>query len=230
MVKFPETGIGTMLAKVLSINPIYKALLGWKVPGWPVIPKAIRGFSLGKLLESLPNIPEMLGFIFNMHPLLKGLVKDGKVEGFPAVWQLMNPVFMIKHFKESFFPSKGGASGASTDEASGGGEKPPAEVGAEEKDKDAGKKKDQSISGGASTQEEDLISANQKNGAQGVIEKINSYAPYEEQGGPTIIKVPNPQTTPQTMGEAKAAGEPIIVPMVVSSGGGDPYEDLDFFG
>ena len=120
MVKFPETGIGTMLAKVLSINPIYKALLGWKVPGWKVIPKAIRGFSLGKLLDSLPNIPQMLGFIFNMHPLLKGLVKDGKVEGFPAVWQLMNPAFMINHLKESFFPSKGGATAASTDAAAGG--------------------------------------------------------------------------------------------------------------
>ena len=123
MVKFPETGIGTMLAKVLSINPIYKALLGWKVPDWKVIPKAIRGFSLGGLLDSLPNIPEMLGFIFNMHPLLKGLVKDGKVEGFPAIWQLMNPVFMIKHLKESFFPSKGGAGSPKVTAVSGGGEK-----------------------------------------------------------------------------------------------------------
>ena len=123
MVKFPETGIGTMLANVLSVNPIYKALLGWKVPDWKVIPKAIRGFSLGGLLDSLPNIPEMLGFIFNMHPLLKGLVKDGKVEGFPAIWQLMNPVFMIKHLKESFFPSKGGAGSPKVTAVSGGGEK-----------------------------------------------------------------------------------------------------------
>ena len=97
MVKFPETGIGTMLAKVLSVNPIYKALLGWKVPDWKVIPKAIRGFSLRKLLDSLPSIPEMLGFVFNLHPLLKPLVKDGKVEGMPAIWQLANPVFMVKH-------------------------------------------------------------------------------------------------------------------------------------
>ena len=64
--------------------------------------------------------PAILGFIFKMHPLLKGLVKDGKVEGFPAVWQLMNPAFMINHLKESFFPSKGGATAASTD-ATGGG-------------------------------------------------------------------------------------------------------------
>jgi hypothetical protein len=70
MVKFPETGIGTILANVLSINPIYKALLGWKVPDWKVIPKAIRGFSLRKLLDSLPSIPEMLGFVFNLHPFL----------------------------------------------------------------------------------------------------------------------------------------------------------------
>ena len=76
-----------------------------------------------------------------------------------------------------------------------------------------------------------MISTNQKNGAQGVIDKIDSYASYEEQGGPTIIKVPNPQTSPQSMEEGKAAGEPILVPVVTSKGAfTDPYEDLDFFG
>ena len=147
-----------------------------------------------------------------------GYVENDQVVKFPNLLNLFLPWKFAPLMVKSFFPPG----------EEKGGEKPPAEVGAQEKD--AGKEKDQSVSGGTSTQEEDLISANQKNGAQGVIEKINSYAPYEEQGGPTIIKVPNPQTTPQTMGEAKAAGEPIIVPMVVSGGGGDPYEDLDFFG
>ena len=147
-----------------------------------------------------------------------GYVENNQVVKFPNLLNLFLPWKFAPLMVKSFFPPG----------EEKGGEKPPAEVGAQEKD--AGKEKDQSVSGGTSTQEEDLISANQKNGAQGVIEKINSYAPYEEQGGPTIIKVPNPQTTPQTMGEAKAAGEPIIVPMVVSGGGGDPYEDLDFFG
>jgi len=149
-----------------------------------------------------------------------GYVENDQVVKFPNLLNLFLPWKFAPLLVKSFFPPG--------EEKTGSGEKPPAEVGAPEKD--AGKEKDQS------TQEwdmvfdnSDLISANQKNGAQGVIEKINSYAPYEEQGGPTIIKVPNPQTTPQTMGEAKAAGEPIIVPMVVS-GGGDPYEDLDFFG
>ena len=146
MVKFPETGIGTMLANVLSINPIYKALLGWKVPDWKVIPKAIRGFSLGKLLDSLPNIPEMLGFIFKMHPLLKGLVKDGKVEGFPAVWQLMNPAFMINHLKESFFPSKGGATAASTDAAGGGAGEVGEGTEGEKEGKEEGKEMEESSS------------------------------------------------------------------------------------
>ena len=31
------------------------------------------------------------------------LVKDGKVEGFPAIWQLFNPAFMVKHMASSFF-------------------------------------------------------------------------------------------------------------------------------
>jgi len=125
MVRFPEASIGTMLANVLSINPIYKALLNWKVPDWKVIPKAIRGFSLAKMLNNLPSIPEILGKIFSLHPLLKNLVKGGKVEGFPAIWQLMNPAFMINHLKESFFPSGGGASAGMTTVAAGGGEKLP---------------------------------------------------------------------------------------------------------
>ena len=147
-----------------------------------------------------------------------GYVENDQVVKFPNLLNLFLPWKFAPLLVKSFFPPG----------EEKGGEKPPAEVGAPEKD--AGKEKDQSTQEWDVTfDNSDLISANQKNGVQGVIEKINSYAPYEEQGGPTIIKVPNPQTTPQTMGEAKAAGEPIIVPMVVS-GGGDPYEDLDFFG
>ena len=117
MVKFPAQSIGHYMYKFLSINPIYKGMMDFEVPGWRVIPKWIRGFSLKKLLSSLPSIPEILGTIFNLHPLLKGLVKDGKVEGFPAIWQLMNPVFMIKHLKESFFPSSGGPSKPATEQS-----------------------------------------------------------------------------------------------------------------
>ena len=139
MVKFPETGIGSMLANVLSINPIYKALLNWKVPDWRVIPKAIRGFSLRKLLDSLPSIPEMLGFVFNLHPLLKPLVKDGKVEGMPAIWQLANPVFMVKHLASSFFgigkPEGKKETSAKSEEGAAGGEKSEEDRKAEEKER-----------------------------------------------------------------------------------------------
>jgi len=110
MVKFPAQSIGNYMYRFLALNPIYKAVMDFKVPDWGFIPKGMRGFSINKLLNSLPSIPEVLGTIFNLHPLLKMLVKDGKVEGFPAIWQLMNPVFMIKHLKESFFPSSGGPS------------------------------------------------------------------------------------------------------------------------
>ena len=133
---------------------------------------------------------------------------------------ILNPIKTLPLLVKSFFPPG--------EEKTGSGEKPPAEVGASEKD--AGKEKDQSTQEWDVTfDNSDLISANQKNGAQGVIEKINSYASYEEPGGPTIIKVPSPQTSPQSMEEGKAAGEPILLPVVVGSGG-DPYEDLDFFG
>ena len=145
----------------------------------------------------------------------------------PNLLWMINPLNTGPLLVKSFFPPGG--------EKTEGGEKPAengkqsAEIGAPDKDK--GKdKKDQSVSP-TSTQEEELISTNQKNGAQGVIDKIDSYASYEEQGGPTIIKVPNPQTSPQSMEEGKAAGEPILVPVVTSKGAfTDPYEDLDFFG
>ena len=141
MVKFPAKSIGTMVADFLSINPIYKALLEFEVPDWRVIPKAIRGFSLGKMLDSLPSIPEILGKIFSLHPLLRMLVKDGKVEGFPAIWQLMNPAFMINHLKESFFPSKGGAGSPQVTAVSGGGGK--VGGGKKKEDKEAKKKEAQ---------------------------------------------------------------------------------------
>ena len=145
MVKFPAKSIGTMVADFLSINPIYKKLLEWEVPGWKVIPKAIRGFSLGKMLDTLPSIPEILGKIFSLHPLLKKLVKDGKVEGFPAIWQLMNPAFMINHLKESFFPSKGGAGSPQVSAVSGGGGKVGGGKKKEDKEDKEAKKKEAQI-------------------------------------------------------------------------------------
>ena len=129
MVKFPAQSIGHYMYKLLAINPIYKGMMDFKVPEWRVIPKWIRGFSLKGMLSSLPSIPEILGGIFNLHPLLKMLVKDGKVEGFPAIWQLMNPVFMVKHLKESFFPSDGGPSKPATSTANSS-----PEMGSEAKD------------------------------------------------------------------------------------------------
>ena len=149
-----------------------------------------------------------------------GYVENDQVVKFPNLLNLFLPWKFAPLLVKSFFPPG--------EEKTGSGEKPPAEVGASEKD--AGKEKDQSAQEWDVTfDNSDLISANQKNGAQGVIEKINSYASYDEPGGPTIIKVPSPQTSPQSMEEGKAAGEPILLPVVVGSGG-DPYEDLDFFG
>ena len=101
MVKFPEEGVGEIAAKWIERVPGGKRILGLGVP--------FTDWNVRSALEKLPSIPEALGWIFNKIPGMGGLVKDGKVEGMPKIWQLFNPVFMGKHTFKSFFPPKGAA-------------------------------------------------------------------------------------------------------------------------
>ena len=76
-------------------------------------------------------------------------------------------------------------------------------------------------------QENELIAANQKKGYDGVMEKIESYASYEE-GTPTTVKVSIPPRTGQPpSGDSGGSSN-----LIISGGGGgdDPYEALDMFG
>ena len=103
MIKFPEEGIGEIAAKWIEKVPGGKRILGLGVP--------FTDWSVRGALEKLPSIPEALGWIFNKVGLGM-LVKDGKVEGMPKIWQFFNPVFMGKHTFKSFFPPKGSDQGA----------------------------------------------------------------------------------------------------------------------
>ena len=75
-------------------------------------------------------------------------------------------------------------------------------------------------------QEKALISANQKNGYEGVMEEIESYAPYEDMGSqPIRVAAGNYKSASPTADESKSE-----LVTVGGGGGHDPFEVLDFVG
>ena len=72
-----------------------------------------------------------------------------------------------------------------------------------------------------------IISANQKNGYEGVMEEIESYAPYEDMGSTTVrVSVP-PGAGGSTEPQAEASG---LISMSAGGAKEDPFEVLDYFG
>ena len=126
----------------------------------------------------------------------------------PNLLQLYNPFVMAPLLVKSFFG--GGKSGSK---------------------KEVVPKGEDDVSKGLEQQEEALISANQKKGYEGVMEEIESYAPYEEVGISPTIKVSVPSGSGQSpMGGEGSSGQTIIL-----GGGGDSWKDdafeaLDFYG
>ena len=131
MIKMPTTSIGDMLTGLFDkfLGPV----MDWKImpdvdikvkPGdsskWAIDPRRhFGGVEVKAKLQSLRDllagmtwgIPDILGGIFKHIPLLKNLVKDGKVEGIPNL-ALLTPLgmpFLMPHLIKSFFPGMGGA-------------------------------------------------------------------------------------------------------------------------
>ena len=120
---------------------------------------------------------------------------------------------MLPLLKDSFFPPGGpkeaeaesGSSVSSTSTAGGSVDDP---------------------SKGLEKQEKALISANQKKGYEGVMEEIESYAPYEDLPSTTIKVAASSPSKSTTLGGEQS-------PQVITIGGGggeDPYEVLSAFG
>ena len=100
------------------------SLLEFRIPGKvlgikvPFVPEG--GFSLRQMLDALPKLPDILGWFARFVPGLSTYVEDGRLMRLPQIWQLANPVFMVKHLAQSFLPDMFGGSSAGSKSASGG--------------------------------------------------------------------------------------------------------------
>ena len=126
MFKIPNVGIQDLVYKIFDATwPKWVTdlnLLGWR-PFGHLEGKPILDWLAGERpewLEGLPRLPRVLGWMWQHVPGLSALVdSDGEVKGFPKFWLLGNPLFMMSHTKNAFFPSKSGGK-ASVPADSGG--------------------------------------------------------------------------------------------------------------
>ena len=158
----------------------------------------------------------------------------------PILPWLLNPMNTGPLLIKSFFPPKG-EGGSKKDEKVEKKEKDKVDnLKKQDEDENKKKKKEEekpsSIGeiiakmfkdeGATSGVQNKLIAANQQNGAQGVIDSIQTKAEYEEEGGaqPIIGTVPSSQT------QAAASSNKEVLVVTTGGGGSDPYEELDFLG
>ena len=119
----PDIGLQDLYIPILENIGLGK-LLEFRIPGKvlgvkvPFVPEG--GFSLRNMLDSLPKLPDILGWFARFIPGLNTYVQDGRLMKLPQIWQLANPIFMVKHLAQSFLPDMFGGSSAGSESASGG--------------------------------------------------------------------------------------------------------------
>jgi uncharacterized protein YqgC (DUF456 family) len=124
----PDVGLQDLYIPILEKMGL-KGMLDFRIPGKvgpfrvPFIPK--EGFSLRDMLNTLPKLPDILGWVAKIIPPLQTYVQDGRLMKLPQIWQLFNPIFMVKHLAQSFLPQWFGGSSSekqstSVQEARGG--------------------------------------------------------------------------------------------------------------
>ena len=117
----PDVGLQDLYIPILKRIGLGK-LLEFKIPGKvlgvkvPFVPK--EGFSLGQMLDSLPKLPDILGWFARFVPGLNTYVEDGRLMRLPQIWQLANPIFMVKHLAQSFLPDMFGGSSSGNESVS----------------------------------------------------------------------------------------------------------------
>ncbi len=110
MFEIPKVGIQDMIYNIFDMRwpdiwP-FSGRISLGIGGEPVLP-FLEGWR-PDFLENLPRLPRILGFLWQNVPGLSALVdSDGEVKGFPKFWLLGNPMFMMSHTKNAFFPSQG---------------------------------------------------------------------------------------------------------------------------
>ena len=186
-----------------GFSRFYEGIPKFKVPDFPDEPPSfIPGFGFGSKKKIWNAFKGGIKFLIGPLSLLLG-------KEIPNLLWLVNPMNTAPLLVKSFFsPGEGESSKKSAPSAS-------ESVGKGDDDKSKGIEK----------QEKELIAANQKNGYDGVMEKLESYAPYEESGGDTTITIPSPVGGGSSIDEDDKANTSRYIPFNVS-GGRDPYEIL----
>ena len=158
----------------------------------------------------------------------------------PILPWLLNPMNTGPLLIKSFFPPKGEGGGSKKDKNEEKKVKDKSDKLKKQDDKERKKEKKEgekpSSLGeviakmfkeeGAVSVPNKLIAANQQNGAQGVIDSIQTQAEYEEEGGAEPVIV----TMPSSNNNAAAGNKEVMVVTAGGGGGSDPYEELDFLG
>ena len=169
--------------------------------------------------------------------------KDGQIDKFPNILNVVNPFKYVPLLVKSFFPpSEEGAASAPAEVA--GGEESSSEM---KEVIDPGEKKRILDTLKYRKERNELIRAhgfgsdevkaleakrlasfsNTYDKNDNTIKSVSNQASYDEDSGEITVIVPPP--TPQSMGDGSGSKEVVRVPVPVGAGA-DPYEDLDFFG
>ena len=227
--------VGGVFSKILDVGK-------WLASGFSRFYEGIPKFKVPDFPEDPPGVMSKVPFAGRVWKGLKVALKVmigplsllmGKE--IPNLLWLMNPINTGPLLLKSFFPPKGEGGGDTSEKDAKKEEdklkmddKPKEEKKEEKKSSSIGEViakmfKDEGASDG-----KNLIATNQKSGAQGVIDSLKTKADYEEDVSEIKVNLP-PPPTPQPMVGGSGKKEVVRVPVPVGVGG-DPYEDLDFFG
>ena len=121
-IDIPDIKPASILGNVLSINPLYKAMMDFevKIPGgggrhfmidrlplpdeWKTALK--EGFSIRGILDGLPGLQEILGAFAQFIPGMDKYIENGALKKIPNLF-LMTPLglpFLMPHVAKSFLP------------------------------------------------------------------------------------------------------------------------------
>ena len=213
--------VGDFIKDFISggFSRFYEGIPKFTVPDFPEeAPSFIPGFGFGSKEKIWNAFKGGIKFLIGPLSLLMG-------KKIPNLLWLLNPMNTTPLLIKSFFPPKGGGG------AKGGGDSTsvkPATKGDQKEKKlaEVGGTKGIGDDKEFQKQEKALISANQKNGYEGVMEEIESYAPYEDMGNqPIRVAASDSKSTSPPSEQSESA--------LIKVGGGkgeDPFEALDFHG
>ena len=216
--------VGDFIKDFISggFSRFYEGIPKFTVPDLPEEPPSfIPGFGFGSKEKIWNAFKGGLKLLIGPLSLLMG-------KKIPNLLWLVNPMNTTPLLIKSFFPPKGSKEGGGSKEGADSTSVKPATKGDQKEKKlaEVGDKKGTGDDKEFQKQEKALISANQKNGYEGVMEEIESYAPYEDIGNqPIRVAASDSKSTSPPSEQSESA--------LIKVGGGkgeDPFEALDFHG